>query len=425
MRRFPRLGFVLWTCSPLAACGDGGGKSTGDGSFGSSMTSPGGATTTGGNGDTTTAPGGTSTITTEDSSGDGGPAPTSGGTSKDPVTSTTTGSTGEDGGTSTTMAGCAAPLVECGGSCVDVLTDANHCETCEHSCLGGGCANGVCSPLVLAQGLSPADSLALDATHVYIGSSEGLVRVPKMGGAKQVLAGDAVSPFSVVVADDQVFFARAGAALRVPADGSAQPVVLASFGQLGNRGLALDAQRVYVTLTDFNMNPPTSTVAAVSRMGGAPVTLTGGLINATTLSVLGAEAFVATGTYSGKLYKVPTNGGDAVTLADYGTDLYFVAARPTGVYMANCFKGTVTRVPLGGGAETAMATTVCPYAIAFDEDHLYFTEPINPGGVSRVPLAGGDPEKLADEPWSLAIAVDEKAIYFTSYMTGTLFKLAK
>lgn len=377
-----------------AACGDGAGSSS---TGGAGTTSSSGGAATGG------------------MAGEGGTSTSGGG-----------GASGGSGGSGGATVNCEAPLVDCGGHCADLLTGATDCGQCGHDCLGGSCAAGACAPMVLATGLGPADSLALDATHVYVGSADGLVRVPKIGGAAQALAGGGVTQFSVAVDGGTVYFGQAGSVLRMPADGSSLPTLLASAGGLGNRGLALDAQSVYFTLTDFQPFPPLSKVVSVPRAGGAMSTLASSVINATTLSVLGDQVYVATGTYNGKLYSVPVAGGSATALADYGTDLYFVAAHATGIYMANCAKGAVTRVPLGGGAETTVATGACPAAIAFDADHLYFTESVDPGSVTRVPLAGGPAEKIAgDAPWSLAIAVDDQAVYFTNYMAGTLLKLAK
>lgn len=51
------------------------------------------------------------------------------------------------------LAGCASgepcprPLQECGGSCVDVASNVDHCGTCGNACLAGNrCAAGLCVP---------------------------------------------------------------------------------------------------------------------------------------------------------------------------------------------------------------------------------------------------------------------------------------
>lgn len=45
---------------------------------------------------------------------------------------------------------CVAPLVWCGGRCIDVATDAEHCGACGFDCRGGACVGGSCDPVTVA-----------------------------------------------------------------------------------------------------------------------------------------------------------------------------------------------------------------------------------------------------------------------------------
>jgi hypothetical protein len=78
--------------------------------------------------------------------------------------------------------------------------------------LGGG------APQVLAAGAGLG--LAIDATHVFVGTADGrILRVPKVGGAAVALAKAELYPSDIAVSDQHVLWitrAKAGALLRTP-----------------------------------------------------------------------------------------------------------------------------------------------------------------------------------------------------------------
>jgi len=111
-------------------------------------------------GDSGTATGGESSSTQAEQTTTGVPGTTTGepGTTEEPTGAPTTsvsasgtssgGSTGEPettAVTATTGPGCEAPLVECGGACVDTQIDAAHCGGCDAPCdVGQLCEAGSC-----------------------------------------------------------------------------------------------------------------------------------------------------------------------------------------------------------------------------------------------------------------------------------------
>ena len=125
------------------------------------MTSAGGTSPTGG----AVAPGGTSST--------GGTKPT-GGTSATAGTGTlqiggltSTGGLPGTGGMATGGLPSTGGASATGGasSCTNLQTDAQNCGTCGHSCLGGACVNGACSPVVVTS--SSYLLFGIDSQYLY------------------------------------------------------------------------------------------------------------------------------------------------------------------------------------------------------------------------------------------------------------------
>jgi hypothetical protein len=118
------------------------------------------------------------------------------------------------------FADCTRPAPTVNGSddgCETDLDSATSCGACGKSCEGGACTDQLCGPVVLAQTATPSlypasfasSSLALDATHVYFVHcirSGSVKRVPKTGGAVEVLAADQELPAGVAVDSDSVYW---------------------------------------------------------------------------------------------------------------------------------------------------------------------------------------------------------------------------
>lgn len=113
------------------------------------------------------------------------------------------------------------------GPCVNTETNANHCGTCGHDCLGGKCAAGKCQPFVVATEPGRFVGIALDSTHVYwTNSATGDVRRVPIGGgtAEMVYDGPGASPLgeALVRSGAHVYFTVGtpdGGVYRCPAAG--------------------------------------------------------------------------------------------------------------------------------------------------------------------------------------------------------------
>jgi hypothetical protein len=87
---------------------------------------------------------------------------------------------------------CNATYNLCNGACVNYQTDANNCNACGRSCLGGTCVGGVCQPLlyVPASAISNLKDFSTDGT-ILAWSDNGdntIDSVSSAGSAKTVVA---------------------------------------------------------------------------------------------------------------------------------------------------------------------------------------------------------------------------------------------
>jgi hypothetical protein len=88
---------------------------------------------------------------------------------------------------------CPPGQARCDGTCVDIATTAAHCGRCGHDCVGGNCAAGACEAVQIAGGLNVPYGITAHGDFVYVtlnGSSE-VVKIPKAGGAPQVIVTNA------------------------------------------------------------------------------------------------------------------------------------------------------------------------------------------------------------------------------------------
>jgi hypothetical protein len=247
-------------------------------------------------------------------------------------------------------------------------------------------------PVALAETQGPV-GIALDDAYVYWIGEGGMGRVPKKGGAPQVLGPPIPSDTVSFLALDDTFAywtVSDGTVMRVPKDGSAAPVVLLTLGPspLSPNG------------------PPTPVGIAV---GSDRVFFTASLDKATINEL-----------DSGELASIPKAGDAATTLAPAENTPWAVALDATTVYWTdnNEDGGAVRSVPLGGGAPANVVGGLdSPANLAVLGDMLYFDAPGNPvfadGGISKVPKQGGAPVIVADNlPGPTAMALDDVCVYW-------------
>lgn len=342
-----------------------------------------------------------------------------------------------------------------GGCTDDVLTSADHCGACGHSCLGGACAQGHCLPVVLASAEATPLAITTVGDHVFWANNgdNTLVRAAKTGSGRTVLAratDGVVDPWSLAVDDAFVYWSNnatsvGGSVLRCPLAGCGNqtpdvvaPVVWAP------RGVAVTPTYVaWMAVNDDRLQRAT-------KDGGASVDVAqfdgnNSNRNCMHLAVNGDMAF----------FSEPNAGAvRAASLAavvpaeDAGLPPLFsgistpcgVAATATHVVFTSwsAAAGTVsvaTRSNIVGASspQTLAVAQKGPFAAAADDRHAYWINEGSggsspDGSVVRCALAGcsGTPEVLADgldQPHDLTL--DHGAVYFVTAGDGKVWRLAK
>jgi hypothetical protein len=136
------------------------------------------------------------------------------------------------------------------------------------------------------------------------------------------------------------------------------------------------------------------------------------------------------------IMSVAASGGDSSLLASSGW-AQGIAVDETSVYWADAALGTVSRIAKAGGATQTVADHQdTPVQIIADGNFVYWTNTpdLGLGSVMRAPKNGGPAVELATGggkmasqhrgPW--AIAVDDDAVYWTEiFGKGAVMKVAK
>ena len=98
------------------------------------------------------------------------------------------------------------------------------------------------------------------------------------------------------------------------------------------------------------------------------------------------------------------------------------------IYWTDTNAGTVSSVPLGGGAAVQLAAVTTAWAIATDGVNVYATEYSTAGGVFSVPVGGGATTTLASaqgRPCSIAVGAPGSGwVYFANQYSGDVSKAA-
>lgn len=221
----------------------------------------------------------------------------------------------------------------------DAASDSKHCGRCGHDCGGGSCTEGVCQPLVLADGLAYPKGLVVDATNVYVADWElnRILKFDRNGGGPCITNPNACVFESV---QSNVFKPTA---------------------------LGIDANRVYWTNTGGNYD---------HEIRSCPKTGCGGQA-AMMVANLGPYAF-------DHLF-----GNDVMPLELIVRDGRVFWPESTGSAIRSVFVD-------GGGLQTHLENDdYMPLALAVDDQRIYFTDDTNQhqtqiASVPRTPGAATD-----------------------------------
>jgi hypothetical protein len=296
---------------------------------------------------------------------------------------------------------------------------------------------------VLAQGLQRPQGIALDPHGIFLTltgelddggiapSAGSVIRIPREGGATQVLASSQDWPYAIRVQPTALFWADRGTrettgALMVLRAGASVPEGV-STAETDVAGLATDPSYAYWS------SALAGSAVVVSRTpidGGAPdplSTLPGAFrpghvaVDATSIY------FIAIGTEAA-IYRTAITGGPPEALATLSgatpRDLLVVDAT---LFITDArADGAILTLPTSGGAVTAFATgQKNPSHLARDKTRVYWTLETTDGAVMAAPIAGGTPTALAehlDRPRAIA-ADDGAAVYVTT--ASALLRVAK
>lgn len=255
-------------------------------------------------------------------------------------------------------------------------------------------------------------------------------RIPKMGGAAQVLASTRSEPRQLQLDEGHAYWAedlpqlragdRIGAITRVAKDGG-QPAELARVeGEI--TGVAVDQEDVYFTTWSAVMHVP--------KTGGTPIKLASS--QWAFAIVADAQAVYIADYLAETISRISKTDGAMTQLADRQRGPRSLTADATSLYWVTYDK-RLMRVRKVGGALAVLLEDVgvydaCANAIAVDASDLYVTACCDPGSyageIIRVPRGDGTPAILAKELYKPCNPVtDDTSVYWSTTTAATAHAL--
>jgi hypothetical protein len=277
---------------------------------------------------------------------------------------------------------------------------------------GGAGATG--SPLNGLPGGQAADDGAAGG-----GAAGGNVGGDPTPAGLVTLASGQLSPFTIAIDGDSVYWANDGAQnegdvsiAKVPLTGGAVTALVS--GVKGADGIAVDGSHVYFC----GLGAAGVQLLSVPLGGGQPSLVAYGFTNDPI--AVGTRGVYGSG--PGQILVAPFVGGGATPVVPAGTldsssfETYGIAVDAHFVYWTMFMDPTsVMKAPIEGGAATILTSTVGPaFGLAVDADSIYFA---TGEGVMKVPLAGGATTMLSSSP-AAGIAIDAAYVYFTNFNVG-------
>ena len=359
--------------------------------------------------------GGTSTTDTSSasnapSSSSGSDTSSSSGCGDTSMSTTNCGTCGHACGTkNTTSAACDAgkcvlactpSFTQCPSSesdgCTNLLTSSTNCGKCGHDCGGGACTMGVCQAQVIVMGQGTPTAITTDKDRIYWINSD-------------------TKDFHVVP--------KSTVGLTMPTaimpNAPATPVGLATDGHTGLfGGTATDASTIYFSPGPQGVYTMSADGTGTShRIGDGG---TGVIVSS------GPYFFWLFGGLGGSVVRFDTSSNSQSVFGNGDTysSISDVTADATNVYWADYGLGGIFSTPVAGMPCNEASAPLCsqlvsasgaptPYALAHDDNNVYWAEGSAPGGIFKVSKTTKMITKLANAGTMIFnIATDGTNIYW-------------
>lgn len=321
------------------------------------------------------------------------------------------------------VCGCGAGKSLCNGQCIDTQMDNANCGGCGLAC-PSGCTAGECI-VTLATNIPNAWGITLNGLNAYVTQNAqpgGIYAVQLSSGQKTLLASGQARPDGIAVDNAFVYWANNndGTVMKLSLGGGA-PVALAS-GQTTPSALALDPTNSFLYWTNDG-NP--GAVMRVNLSTSAVSTVIGGINNAYGVAVDANFVYVAAES-DDYIFKVLPTGGGVVQITKLQNNPFALAIDQNNVYFTNAASGGDARQ--AAKTDTMVDGTVLgkvvgiPGGIASDGTHVYFT---GDNTLFRATVGQANSAKAVamNQSGASFVAVDAQSVYWTNYTAGTVMKM--
>ena len=309
-------------------------------------------------------------------------------------------------------------------------SDPQNCGACGRSCGVEACEDASCEPRLLVAGLPLDGPIAVDSKSVYFLTSTTVDSVPIDGGPVSELATSQSNQNYIAVDSAYVYISVEappapyyGPLERVPLTGGA--VTTLAPKRVGpNQVTAFGGVLYWAEQGDGG---DTGAIYAIPPDGGKPTVVIGEEVGPERLAIDSENVYFANLDWGGTtVVQASLHGGLTITLASVDIPLA-VAVDSSNVYFSNIGDGgSVYQVPKGGGTVIKLATTPRAIYVASDGTNVYFTDQ-DRGTLNKVPVGGGSPAKplLSGLASPVGLALDATSVYCSATGSGSIVRLNK